>query len=81
MRRRLAAAVALLVGLATIVLGVVVAVNQFPRGLGLLACVVIAAVAAWYGVLRRGTAHVPTRRSSDLVGPRRRDRDSEDGIP
>ncbi|TCM38545.1 diacylglycerol kinase family protein [Kribbella sp. VKM Ac-2568] len=58
MRRRLAAAVALLVGLATIVLGVVVAVNQFPRGLGLLACVVIAAVAAWYGVLRRGTAHV-----------------------
>ncbi|TCN31702.1 diacylglycerol kinase family enzyme [Kribbella orskensis] len=58
MRRRLAAAVALLVGLATIVLGVVVAVDHFPRGLGLLVCVVIAAAAAWYGVLRRGTARV-----------------------
>jgi diacylglycerol kinase family enzyme len=58
MSRRLAAAVALLVGLATLVLGVVVAVDQFPRGLGLLACVVIAAAAAWYGVLRRGTARV-----------------------
>jgi diacylglycerol kinase family enzyme len=57
-RRRLAAIVALLVGLATVVLGVVVSVSQFPRGLGLLACVVIAALAAWYGVLRRGTARV-----------------------
>jgi diacylglycerol kinase family enzyme len=58
MRRRVAAMVALLVGAATVVLGVVVAVSQFPRGLGLLACVVIAAVAAWYGVLRRGAARV-----------------------
>ncbi len=58
MRRRVAAAVALLVGTATIVLGVVVAVREFPRGLIVLACVVIAAVAAWYGVLRRGIARV-----------------------
>jgi diacylglycerol kinase family enzyme len=58
MRRRVAAMAALLVGAATVVLGVVVAVSQFPRGLGLLACVVIAAVAAWYGVLRRGAARV-----------------------
>ncbi len=58
MRRRLAAIVALLAGLATAVLAVVVSVSQFPRGLGLLACVVIAALAAWYGVLRRGTARV-----------------------
>ncbi|TCC48971.1 diacylglycerol kinase [Kribbella capetownensis] len=58
MRRRIAAVVALLVGAATAVLAVVVAVSEFPRGLAVLACVVIAAVAAWYGVLRRGTARV-----------------------
>lgn len=54
----MAAVVALVVGAATVVLAVAVAVNQFPRGLGVLACVVIAAVAAWFGVLRRGIARV-----------------------
>jgi len=43
---------------ATVVLGVVVSVSQFPRGLGVLGCVVIAGGAAWYGVLRRGIARV-----------------------
>lgn len=57
-RRRVAAVVALVVGAATLVLGVVVSVSQFPRGLGVLTCVVIAAVAAWYGVLRRGIARL-----------------------
>lgn len=57
-RRRVAAVVALLVGAATVVLAVVVAVSQFPRGLFVLGCVVIAAGAAWYGVLRRGIARV-----------------------
>ncbi|MGW1339536.1 diacylglycerol/lipid kinase family protein [Kribbella sp. NPDC002412] len=56
MKRRVAAVVALVVGAATAVLAVVVAVSEFPRGLGVLACVVIAAVAAWYGALRRGIA-------------------------
>ncbi|MEI8412279.1 MULTISPECIES: diacylglycerol/lipid kinase family protein [unclassified Kribbella] len=56
MRRRVAAVTALLVGAATVVLGVVVSVSQFPRGLGLLGCVLIAGIAAWYGVLRRGFA-------------------------
>ena len=56
--KRLAAIVALLVGAATLVFGVVVAVREFPRGVGLLACVVIAAAAAWYGVLRRGIPRV-----------------------
>ncbi|MFI7061297.1 diacylglycerol/lipid kinase family protein [Kribbella sp. NPDC050124] len=56
MKRRVAAVVALVVGAATVVLGVVVAISQFPRGLGVLACVVIAAVSAWYGALRRGVA-------------------------
>ena len=57
-RRRLAAIVALVVGAATIVLAVVLAVTEFPRGLGLLACVVVAGAAAWFGVLRRGTERV-----------------------
>jgi hypothetical protein len=54
--RRLAALVALVVGAATIVLAIDSAVNEFPRGLVLLGCVAVAAVAAWYGVLRRGIA-------------------------
>ena len=58
MSRRLAAIVALVVGAATIVLAVVVAVSEFPRGLVLLGCVVVAGAAAWYGVLRRGIARV-----------------------
>ena len=58
MSRRLAATVALVVGAATVALAIAVAVNEFPRGLILLGCVVIAGVSAWYGVLRRGVARV-----------------------
>ena len=58
MRRRLAALVALVVGAATVALAVAVAVSEFPRGLGLLGCVLVAGAAAWYGVLRRGVARV-----------------------
>ena len=58
MRRRLAATLALVVGAATLVLGVTVSVNEFPRGLALLACVVVAGAGAWYGALRRGVARV-----------------------
>lgn len=50
--------VALLAGTATAVLGVIVAVKEFPRGLAVIACLVIAVVAAWYGVLRRGVARL-----------------------
>jgi hypothetical protein len=57
-RRRLAAIVALTVGAATIVLAAVEALREFPRGLGLLACVAVAALSAWYGLLRRGPARV-----------------------
>ena len=56
MSRRSAAAVALVVGAATIALAVAVAVSEFPRGLVLLGCVVVAGAAAWYGALRRGIA-------------------------
>ena len=54
MSRRLAAIVALVVGAATLALAVAVAVSEFPRGLVLLGCVLVAGVSAWYGVLRRG---------------------------
>ena len=57
-RQRLAALVALLAGVSTIVVAVVVAVNEFPRGLVLLGCVAVAAACAWYGALRRGIARI-----------------------
>ena len=58
MSRRLAAALALVVGAATIVLAVSVSVTEFPRGLILLGCVLVAGAAAWYGALRRGIVRV-----------------------
>ncbi len=58
MRQRLAAIVALVVGAATVVLALAVAIREFPRGLVLLGCVLIAGASAWYGVLRRGIARV-----------------------
>ena len=67
MSRRLAAIVALVVGTATVVLAVVLAVTEFPRGLGLLACVVSparrpgwaccgGAIARWVGLAIAGLA-------------------------
>jgi diacylglycerol kinase family enzyme len=58
MSRRLTALVALVVGAATLVLAVAVAISEFPRGLILLGCVVVAGLAAWYGALRRGIVRV-----------------------
>ena len=58
MSRRLAAITALLVGAATIALAVVEAATEFPRGLGLLGCVIVAGAFAWYGVVRRGVPRV-----------------------
>ena len=58
MRRRLAALFALVVGAATLTLTIAVAITQFPRGLVLLGCVLLAGLAAWYGLLRRGIARV-----------------------
>jgi diacylglycerol kinase family enzyme len=54
MRRRLAALLALVLAVVTVVGAIVVAVSEFPRGLIVLACLLIAAAAAWYGLLRRG---------------------------
>ena len=58
MRRRIAAVFALVVGAATLALAITVAITEFPRGLFLLGCVLLAGVAAWYGLLRRGIARV-----------------------
>jgi diacylglycerol kinase family enzyme len=58
MRRRLAAMLALVLAVVTVVGAIVVAVSEFPRGLVVLACVLIAAAAAWYGLLRRGIVRV-----------------------
>jgi hypothetical protein len=56
--RRLAAIAALVLGAAGFGLAVVVAVQEFPRGLIALACVMLAVAATWYGVLRRSVARV-----------------------
>jgi diacylglycerol kinase family enzyme len=56
--RRAAAIGALLLLLIGFGLALVVAVQEFPRGLVVLACVAIGAAAAWHGVLRRGAIRV-----------------------
>ena len=56
--RRPAAIAALLLGVAGMALAIVVAVQEFPRGLIALACVALGAAGAWYGVLRRGAVRV-----------------------
>ena len=53
-RQRVAAAVALLAVVLTVGLAIVVAITDFPQGVGVLGCVVVALVAAWYGVVRGG---------------------------
>jgi diacylglycerol kinase family enzyme len=53
---RIWAAVALVLGLAAIVLAVVAAVLHFPNGLTVLASVALALCSAWYGIRRRGVA-------------------------
>ena len=56
--RRIAAIVSILAALATLITAVVAAVVLFPAGLAVLGCAALALVAAWYGVARRGAAHV-----------------------
>jgi diacylglycerol kinase family enzyme len=58
MRRRWLAALALLLGAATMALALVVAVREFPRGLVLAVLVLVAGASAWYAVVRRGAARV-----------------------
>lgn len=53
-RQRVAAAIALLAAVLTVVLAVVGAIIDFPQGVGVLGCVAVALVAAWFGVVRGG---------------------------
>jgi diacylglycerol kinase family enzyme len=52
--RRLWAAAALFLAPVAGVLAIVVFVEHFPNGLSVLACVVLAVCAAWFGIQRRG---------------------------
>ena len=58
LNRRLAAIASLVLLAASVVLAVVVGVQRFPRGLSVLACVVLALVAAWWALVHRGAARV-----------------------
>ena len=54
--RRLAAIASVVLLAASVVLAVVVAVQGFPRGLTVLACLVVALLAAWWALVHRGAA-------------------------
>jgi diacylglycerol kinase family enzyme len=55
MNRRLAAGLALLAALVAVAGAVYAFVSDFPRGLVVFACIVLALGAAWMGLLRKGT--------------------------
>lgn len=52
--RRFAALLAIVLAVATVVLAVTALIQHFPRGLFVLALVVLALAAGWHGLLRRG---------------------------
>jgi diacylglycerol kinase family enzyme len=56
--RRLAAITSLVLLAASVVLAVLVGVQSFPRGLTVLACVVLALLAAWWALVHRGAARL-----------------------
>lgn len=58
MKRRLEAIVALLLLGASCVLAGVVAIQSFPRGVSVLACMLLAVAAAWWALLHRGAARL-----------------------
>ncbi len=56
MNRRLAAVASILLMAAALVLAVIIGVESFPRGVTVLACMILGVVGAWWGFLRRGAA-------------------------
>ncbi len=56
--RRVAALASLLSLAASVVLAVVAGAQRFPRGLTVLACVVVALLAAWWALIHRGAARL-----------------------
>jgi diacylglycerol kinase family enzyme len=65
--RRLWALTALVCAIAAVALAVAVAVNHFPKGLTVLACLVLAIGAAWWGVCRRGAARTIALAAAGLL--------------
>ena len=57
-RHRLAAIAALLLGFGGFVAAGVIAVQEFPRGLGVLACIAVGVAGFFYGILRVGLARL-----------------------
>jgi hypothetical protein len=51
MNRRVAAITSLVLLAASVVLAVIVGVQRFPRGLTVLACIVLALWAAWWALV------------------------------
>jgi diacylglycerol kinase family enzyme len=56
--RRLWAIAALVLAAISLVLAVGLVVSRFPRGLSVLACLVVAALSGWYGIRHRGTVRI-----------------------
>ncbi len=58
MNRRLAAIAALLAALVAVGVGAYTFIDEFPRGLAVFACIVLALGAAWMGLLRKGSGRL-----------------------
>ncbi len=58
MARRLAALLALVLSAAALGLAVVVGIENFPRGLTVLACLIVGVAAAWFAFVHAGPARV-----------------------
>ncbi len=57
-RRQAAASAAIVLAVATVAFGIVVAIEDFPQGVWVVLCLLVAAAATWYGLVRRGPARV-----------------------
>lgn len=65
--RRLAAIASLVLLAASVVLAVIVGVQSFPRGLTVLACLVVGVVAAWWALVHRGAARYAAAAGAGVV--------------
>ena len=55
---RLAAIASLVLGFTGFVAAGVIAIQEFPRGLGVVFCIAVAVAGTWYGILRVGAARI-----------------------